>query len=97
MEISVKIENLSRSFGSIKAVDDISFDVYKGEMFGLVGPDGAGKTTTIRSLCGLIKPDSGHIRISGIDISKNKKEAQNKIGYLSNGLVCMVIFPLMKY
>jgi ABC-2 type transport system ATP-binding protein len=83
MDISVKIENLSRSFDKIKAVDDISFNVYKGEMFGLVGPDGAGKTTTIRNLCGLIKPGSGHIELSGIDISKNKKEAQNRIGYLS--------------
>jgi len=83
MDISVKIENLSRSFENFKAVDNISFDVYKGEMFGLVGPDGAGKTTTIRNLCGLIKPDSGHIEISGIDISKHKKEAQNRIGYLS--------------
>ena len=83
MDIAVKIENLSRSFENIKAVDNISFNVYKGEMFGLVGPDGAGKTTTIRNLCGLIRPDSGHIELSGIDISKNKKEAQNRIGYLS--------------
>ena len=83
MDISVKIENLSRTFGNIKAVDNISLNVYKGEMFGLVGPDGAGKTTTIRNLCGLIKPDSGHIELSGIDVSKNKKAAQNLIGYLS--------------
>ncbi len=83
MDIAVKIESLTRSFEDIKAVDNITFNVYKGEMFGLVGPDGAGKTTTIRSLCGLIKPDSGNIELSGIDISKNKKEAQNRIGYLS--------------
>ena len=52
MDFAVKIENLSKSFADIKAVDDISFNVGKGEMFGLVGPDGAGKTTTIRNLCG---------------------------------------------
>jgi ABC-2 type transport system ATP-binding protein len=83
MNIAVKIENLTKSFGEIKAVDNISFNVQQGEMFGLVGPDGAGKTTTIRNLCGLIKPDSGIISLLGIDLNIHKKEAQNKIGYLS--------------
>jgi len=83
MEFAVKIEKLRKSFGNIKAVDDISFNVEKGEMFGLVGPDGAGKTTTIRNLCGLLKPDSGKITLLDIDLDKHKKEAQNKIGYLS--------------
>ena len=83
MEFAIRIENLSKTFDEIKAVDDISFDVEKGEMFGLVGPDGAGKTTTIRNLCGLINPDAGNINLLGLDIKKHKKEAQNKIGYLS--------------
>src|ERR1039458_3592333 len=83
MDIAIKIEKLSKSFGDVKAVDDISFNVEKGEMFGLVGPDGAGKTTSIRTLCGLLKPDSGKITLLDIDINKHKKEAQNKIGYLS--------------
>lgn len=83
MDIAVKIDKLSKSFGDIKAVDDVSFNVEEGEMFGMVGPDGAGKTTTIRTLCGLIKPNSGNITLLGIDINKNRKEAQNKIGYLS--------------
>jgi ABC-2 type transport system ATP-binding protein len=83
MDIAIKIEKLSKSFGDIKAVDDVSFNIAKGEMFGLVGPDGAGKTTTIRALCGLIKPDSGNITLLDIDLKKDKKEAQNKIGYLS--------------
>jgi ABC-2 type transport system ATP-binding protein len=83
MDIAVKIENLTKSFGEYKAVDNISFNVQKGEMFGLVGPDGAGKTTTIRNLCGLTKPDSGIISLFDIDINIHKKEAQNKIGYLS--------------
>ena len=83
MNIAVKIEKLSKSFDDIKAIDEISFNVGEGEMFGLVGPDGAGKTTTIRVLCGLIKPDSGKISLLDIDITKHKKEAQNIIGYLS--------------
>jgi ABC-2 type transport system ATP-binding protein len=83
MDIAVKIDKLSKSFGDIKAVDDVSFNVEEGEMFGLVGPDGAGKTTTIRTLCGLIKPNSGNIALLGIDINNNRKIAQNKIGYLS--------------
>jgi ABC-2 type transport system ATP-binding protein len=83
MNVAVKIENLSKSFDGVSALNDISFDVQKGEMFGLVGPDGAGKTTTIRNLCGLITPDSGIISLMGIDIKSRKKEAQNKIGYLS--------------
>jgi ABC-2 type transport system ATP-binding protein len=83
MNVAVKIENLSKSFDGVSALNDISFDVQKGEMFGLVGPDGAGKTTTIRNLCGLIKSDSGNISLMGIDIKSRKKEAQNKIGYLS--------------
>jgi ABC-2 type transport system ATP-binding protein len=83
MDFSVKIEKLCKSFSEINAVDDISFNIEKGEMFGLVGPDGAGKTTTIRNLCGLIKPDSGKITLLDIDINKHKKEAQNIIGYLS--------------
>ena len=83
MSIAVKIENLCKSFDDINAIDDISFNVGEGEMFGLVGPDGAGKTTTIRALCGLIKLDSGQISLLDIDINKHKKEAQNKIGYLS--------------
>ena len=83
MEFAVKIENISKSFADTKAVDDISFNIEKGEMFGLVGPDGAGKTTTIRNLCGLIKPDFGKITLLNIDLNTHKKEAQNKIGYLS--------------
>jgi ABC-2 type transport system ATP-binding protein len=83
MDIVIKIEKLSKNFGDIKAVDDISFNIAEGEMFGLVGPDGAGKTSTLRTLCGLIKPNSGNITLLGIDIVKNKKEVQNKIGYLS--------------
>lgn len=83
MKTSIKIDSLNKSYGSIKAVDNISYEVYEGEMFCLVGPDGAGKTTTIRMLCGLISPDSGTASLLDMILSKNKKEIQNHIGYLS--------------
>jgi drug efflux transport system ATP-binding protein len=83
MESVIKIEELKKSFEDIKAVDGISFEVGKGEMFGLVGPDGAGKTTTIRMLCGLVRPESGSATILDLDIHKHIKKIQNQIGYLS--------------
>jgi ABC-2 type transport system ATP-binding protein len=80
---SVIIEVLERSYGSLKAVDGISLNVKKGEMFGLVGPDGAGKTTTIRVMCGLLSPDAGTVQLIGMDVQKNIKKVQERIGYLS--------------
>ncbi len=83
MSLIITIENLHKSYGNVKAVNGITLSLHKGEMFGLVGPDGAGKTTTIRTLCGLLKPDSGNISLMGFDIIKNKRDVQNNIGYLS--------------
>jgi len=82
-ELAIKIENLKKSYEGNEAVRGISFEVFKGEMFGLVGPDGAGKTTTIRILCGLLNPNSGSAVVFEKDIIKNRKEIQNQIGYLS--------------
>lgn len=79
----IKIELLHKSYGDIKAVNGIDLNVNEGEMFGLVGPDGAGKTTTIRILCGLLKVDSGSVEVLGSELKKSKKEIQNQIGYLS--------------
>ena len=79
----IKTANLTKSYGSILAINTISFSVERGEMFGLVGPDGAGKTTTIRILCGLLKADSGSVEVLGSELKKKKKEIQNQIGYLS--------------
>lgn len=79
----IEIENLKKSFNDIVAVNNISFNVKEGEMFGLVGPDGAGKTTTIRMLCGLLNADEGIIKIFQKEISENRKQIQNNIGYLS--------------
>lgn len=83
MKPIIKIENLSKSFGDIIAVNSISFKVEKGQMFGLVGPDGAGKSTTIRILCGLLSLDKGDAKILDLDLVLNKKKIQNNIGYLS--------------
>lgn len=83
MNTIISIKDLYKSYDDIKAVKGISFDITEGEMFGLVGPDGAGKTTIIRILCGLIKPDSGFVNLMGKNILSNKKEIQNQIGYLS--------------
>ena len=83
MSNTIKIEKLHKEYGNIKAVNGINLTVNEGEMFGLVGPDGAGKTTTIRILCGLIKTDTGSVEVLGSELKKNKKEIQNEIGYLS--------------
>ena len=83
MTEAIKIDGLKKSYGDIEAVKGISFTVNKGEMFGLVGPDGAGKTTTIRILCGLAGPDSGSVTLLGDDIKTHKRQVQKKIGYLS--------------
>jgi ABC-2 type transport system ATP-binding protein len=79
----IEIENLKKSYNQVVAVNNISFTVNEGEMFGLVGPDGAGKTTTIRMLCGLLNPDQGKIKIFNKEISEHRKHIQNNIGYLS--------------
>jgi len=79
----IKVESLKKTYGNILAVNNVSLSVEAGEMFCLVGPDGAGKTTILRVLCGLLKPDSGSVEILGLELRKNKKEIQNQIGYLS--------------
>jgi ABC-2 type transport system ATP-binding protein len=83
MRSIIQISNLNRSYDKIVAVNNLNLNINEGKMFGLVGPDGAGKTTTIRILCGLLKPDSGAVEVLGSDLKKKKKEIQNQIGYLS--------------
>lgn len=77
---ALEVRSLSKNFGDVKAVKDISFSVNKGEFFGLLGPNGAGKTTTIRMIIGVLKPDEGSILIEGVDLGKNYFEAKSKIG-----------------
>jgi len=79
----ISVNNLSKSYADVEAVNDISFSIEQGEMFGLVGPDGAGKTTTIRILCGLLSFKDGSVSLFDKDIHQEKKAIQNQIGYLS--------------
>lgn len=79
----IEILNLIKKYDDNIAVNGVTYSVSQGEMFGLVGPDGAGKTTTIRVMCGLLQPDAGNVSILNLDITKHRKEVQNQIGYLS--------------
>ncbi len=83
MENVVSVKGLNKSYGDIKALVDISLDIKRNIIFGLVGPDGAGKTTLIRILCGLLSPDSGNIEILGLELPKGLDKIKNDIGYLS--------------
>lgn len=80
---AIEINNLSKRFDSFSAVDELNLTILRGEMFGIVGPDGAGKTTTFRMLCGLLIPTSGVITILGFDLIKDSKKINKQIGYLS--------------
>ncbi len=82
MTISVEANGLSKTFGDVEAVKDVSFEVQKGEFFGFLGPNGAGKTTTIRMLTGLITPDSGKASIDGIDPHDHPIHAKMKMGVI---------------
>ena len=79
---SVSVTQLSKSYSSIKALDNVSFDVPKGELFGIIGPDGAGKTTLFRLLTTLILPDSGSVVIEGMDVVKDYASVRSIIGYM---------------
>lgn len=79
----ITIQNLSKHFGDISAVDGLQLHVDEGEMFGLVGPDGSGKTTTIRMLCGILAPSGGTASVLGYDVLKEPDRIKREIGYLS--------------
>lgn len=79
----IEVKNLMKKFGDFVANDHLTFDVYKGEIFGFLGANGAGKTTTIRILCGLSKPTSGEIIVGGFDIYKQTEKIKQNIGYMS--------------
>ncbi len=80
---AIEIEGLSKSFGGITAVHGVHMSIRSGEMFGIVGPDGAGKTTTIRMLCGILAPTSGTAKVLGLDVLTHSDEVKKQIGYLS--------------
>ena len=80
---SIKIDNLTRLFGSTRAVDGLTLSVGEGEVFGLVGPDGAGKTTTMRMLAAILEPTSGEVSVAGIDVKEEPEAVRDVIGYMS--------------
>jgi ABC-2 type transport system ATP-binding protein len=82
-EALVGAEGLTRRFGALVAVEGADFDVRRGEMFGLIGPDGAGKTTTLRMVLGLLKPDAGRVATCGLDPFRERRRLSSRVGYLS--------------
>lgn len=80
---ALEVRSVTKTFDEIVAVNDLSLSVNRGEMLALVGPDGSGKTTTIRMICGIVKPTSGAISVLGFDVQKQKDEVKKRIGYLS--------------
>lgn len=80
---AVQVERITKKFGKFTAVDQISFEVDKGEIFGFLGPNGAGKSTTIRMLCGILAPTSGRALVAGFDIAKEPEQVKKNIGYMS--------------
>jgi len=82
-EIAIKAEELTRTFGKFTAVDHLNFDVEAGEIFGFLGANGAGKTTAIRMMTGLLTPSSGNATIAGFDVYKESESIKRAIGYMS--------------
>ena len=80
---AIVVDRLSRRFGKFNAVDNVSFEVRRGEVFGFLGSNGAGKSTTIRMLCGLLTPTSGRALIDGIDVGADPEGVKRRIGYMS--------------
>jgi len=83
MEPIIETRDLTRRFAALTAVDHLNLTVSKGEIFGLVGPDGAGKTTTLRMLCGLMDPSEGSARVAGHDVTRESQAVKDQIGYMA--------------
>ncbi len=82
-EVIIDARHLTRRFGNLIAVNDVSFSVYAGEVFGFLGPNGSGKSTTIRMLCGLLLPTSGECHVLGFDVARQSEQIKQGIGYMS--------------
>jgi len=80
---AVHTEKLTKVFGSVTAVDGVTFDIVRGEVFGVLGPNGSGKTTTIRMFCGLLEPTSGSATVAGFDVRTQSEDIRRNIGYMS--------------
>jgi len=81
--VVVAVQGLSKSFGPLRAVDDVSFEIVQGEVFGFLGPNGSGKTTAIRMLCGLMTPTAGGAQVAGADVAREPDAVKARIGYMS--------------
>ena len=96
----IEVENVSKLFVNFRAVDGISFSIQTGEIVGLLGPNGAGKTTTMRMISGFLEPDSGTVKIDGLDVLKNPVETKRKIGYMPESAPMysdMIVADYLKY
>lgn len=82
-DIAVRTEKLRKVYGALIAVDSLDLEIKRGEVFGLLGPNGSGKTTTIRMLCGLVTPSSGRADVVGLDVVRNPEAVRRRIGYMS--------------
>ena len=85
----IRVDHLTKEYGKFTAVEDVSFEVRQGEVFGLLGPNGSGKTTTMKSMVGLNIPTSGQVLVNGYDVQRNPKEAKQFVSYLPQ----RVVFP----
>lgn len=83
MEYVIKVEGLTKRFGEFVAVNDISFSIPKGSIFALLGPNGSGKTTTIKIICGVLRATKGYVEVLGKDVSKYPEQVKQNIGYVS--------------
>jgi ABC-2 type transport system ATP-binding protein len=86
-DVVLSLRGLQKSYGDLRAVDDLSLDVFRGEIFGFLGPNGAGKTTTIRMICGLLKMDAGEVLLDGRSIKDNYRECKPMIGLCPQNVV----------
>ena len=79
---AIEVNHVSKSYGKVRALDDVSFAVRRGEVFGLIGPDGAGKTSMFRILCSLLLPDAGTASVDGFDVVREMKQVRRRVGYM---------------
>lgn len=96
----IKVENLARSFGSKRAVDQLSFEVDRGEVLGFLGPNGAGKSTTMRMITGFIPPDSGRVSVCGFDVATSAIAVRQRLGYLPESAPCyedMTVLAFLRF
>ena len=82
-ETAVQTTGLRKVFGTLVAVDSLDLEIHRGEVFGLLGPNGSGKTTTIRMLCGLLEPSAGQATVAGLDVARDPEGVRQRIGYMS--------------